>query len=745
MLAHNSASRRQLPHHPQQPSYTQHGSIFNPSLPHQLPQLPQLPQQPHTPLLPQPQSQSQSQSLTAPTLTPHSAFTTNNLSNNNTFDFEGDQIIFDIQQPLSFTSNRFQQQTPLRTAEYSSDRIFQLPSHMQQPLQSNTLMSNGQLTPTSTSRQNHHRESSLSSFGSPAAPASPYAPSTLNPQVAGESYHDFQDFHPTASKTLTPAHTPLQENFFSSQYTHPSQYQNQNNLPFAMLNDGLPRLTGNELMSAPEIYHSQGSSRPSLTTVASNDSPSTPPACEDERQQFGMTSSVDSWLNEYLLSSDFKASHRTSPHQMPKLDRTMTDAYNDELFNPNISMISAPSTTPASTQTTSNLSNDIFTQRLQAANNGHLSTQREASVLSPRQRSPFQAGSPLAPTPGYNAHNMGFGTAKHMREQQKAEDDALAMQVQYERSNPGQVTPKTISPKDVNLVYNETEEDADNPLFPPPRPVQSKAGYRQQSSIDPEPSESEDLSLSQQSYASMATTRRESSSAISTTSQNTPTQSQFKSTSPIITRDNLRQIPQHYPFVPSTQRQASNISNMSNLSNISNDFTPTLGSMESSSSDYSPDQEIQRPCDTSAGSGTYTCTYHGCTLRFETPPQLQKHKRDKHRNSTSLINNMGGESRGAMTSMAQKLNSQSGPHKCERINPSTNKPCNTIFSRPYDLTRHEDTIHNAGKQKLRCKYCTEEKTFSRNDALTRHLRVVHPEIPATITKGKRRGLGLHSD
>ncbi|KAF7950421.1 hypothetical protein EAE96_007707 [Botrytis aclada] len=731
MLAHHSASRRQLPHHPQQPSYNQHGSIFNPSLPHQLPQLPQ---QPQTPLQPQPQPQTL-------TLTPHSAFATNNIPNNNTFDFEGDQILFDIQQPISFPSNRFQQQAPLRTAEYSSDRIFQLPSHMQQPGQSNSFMSNGQLTP---SRQTHHRESSLSSFGSPAAPASPYAPSTLNPQVAGESYHDFQDFHPTASKTLTPAHTPIQENFFSAQYTHPNQYQIQNNLPFTMLNDGLPRLSGNELMSASEIYHSQGSSRPSLTTVASNDSPSTPP--EDERQQFGMTSSVDSWLNEYLLSSDFKASHRTSPHQMPKLDRTMTDAYNDELFNPNISMISAPSTTPASTQTTSNLSNDIFTQRLQAANNGHLSTQREALVLSPRERSPFQPGSPLAPTPGgYNAHNMGFGTAKHMREQQKAKDDALAMQVQYERSNPGQVTPKTISPKDVNLVYNETEEDANNPLFPPPRPAQSKANYRQQTSIEPEPSESEDLSLSQQSYASMATTRRESSSAISTTSQNTPTQSQFKSTSPIISRENLRQIPQHYPFVPSTQRQASNISNLSNISNMSNDFTPTLGSMGSSSSDYSPDQEIQRPCDTSASSGTYTCTYHGCTIRFETPLQLQKHKRDKHRNSTSLINNMGGETRGAMTSMAQKLNSQSGPHKCERINPSTNKPCNTIFSRPYDLTRHEDTIHNAGKQKLRCKYCTEEKTFSRNDALTRHLRVVHPEIPATITKGKRRGLGHHSD
>jgi len=46
--------------------------------------------------------------------------------------------------------------------------------------------------------------------------------------------------------------------------------------------------------------------------------------------------------------------------------------------------------------------------------------------------------------------------------------------------------------------------------------------------------------------------------------------------------------------------------------------------------------------------------------------------------------------------------------QCERINPSTGKPCNTIFSRPYDLTRHEDTIHNARKQKVHCPLCTEK-------------------------------------
>jgi uncharacterized Zn-finger protein len=83
-------------------------------------------------------------------------------------------------------------------------------------------------------------------------------------------------------------------------------------------------------------------------------------------------------------------------------------------------------------------------------------------------------------------------------------------------------------------------------------------------------------------------------------------------------------------------------------------------------------------------------------------------------------------------------NSQAGPHKCERINPGTGKPCNAIFSRPYDLTRHEDTIHNIRKQKSRCALCQEEKLFSRSDALTRHMRVVHPEVDFP-GKYRRRG------
>lgn len=75
---------------------------------------------------------------------------------------------------------------------------------------------------------------------------------------------------------------------------------------------------------------------------------------------------------------------------------------------------------------------------------------------------------------------------------------------------------------------------------------------------------------------------------------------------------------------------------------------------------------------------------------------------------------------------------------CERINPNTVKTCNTIFSQACDLTRHEDKIHTSCKEKLRCEYCVEETTFSRRDALTRHMWVVHPN---ENFPGKKKRLG----
>jgi 26S proteasome regulatory subunit N4 len=585
------------------------------------------------------------------------------------FSFGTDQPLFDFQAE--------QYQAPMKT-------------------ESNTWgLTNGQLTPTSTTRA-HHRESSLSSLGS-AGPASPYTANLSNPQVAGDIYHDYQDYQQSLSKPLTPAHTPSQEHFLAPQYTH--FYQNSN-LPF-----GMPQETKSNADLMPALEFNQ-SGRPSVSSVATRDSPSTPPSSETERRN-----------NAYR-------------NTVPKLDRTMTDVYSDELYRPEYSVSSASHTSVPAPTVTISPQNDIFSQRLQAANHQHLSASNAQiqTAIPQRERSPFRQGSPLAPTSNSFAAqtNARFGTATHMREQQKAQADARALQQQIQRASPDEATPNTISPKDVDLVYHENDEDANTPLFP--QQHHQSPQYRQQPTIAQELEQSDDVT-SQRSYGSMATSRRESSSAYSATSQATP-QATFNFSAPAVP-GGVRRIPQQYPFVPQSRRQTSH------LSNVTEEFPATLTSMESSSSEYAAESsDMQKPSGASADTGTYTCTYHGCTLRFDTPAKLQRHKREGHRNSAPGISGAGDES--GMTSAAQR-NSQAGPHKCERINPSTGKPCNTIFSRPYDLTRHEDTIHNARKQKVHCPICTEEKSFSRNDALTRHMRVVHPQYADQQANRRRRG------
>jgi len=615
---------------------------------------------------------------------------------NGIFAFGTDQPLFDFQ-----PSQRYN----LNSSPPHSHPLMQSEQH------NNSWLSNGQLTPTSTTRAHHHRESSLSSLGS-AGPASPYTANTSNPQVAGDLYHEFHDYHQSSSKPLTPAHTPSQEQYLAPHYPT-TYYPGPSNLGFNMSKDGVSKqMVGDvDLMPAPEFNNNSG--RPSVASVASHDSASTPPSYEVEERQ--------------------KNAYRSS---MPKLDRTMTDVYADELYNPSFQITSAPT---AHTSATVALSpqNDVFTQRLQAANSQHLNASNTQTPLTipSRERSPFRQGSPLAPSSngfgGQQSPSMRFGTATHMREQQKAENDARALQQQMERASPENTTPKTISPKDVDLVYHENEEDSNMPLFPTQQQLrQSPTVYRRQPAVPQESSEIDDTA-SQNSYISMATSRRPSSSAFSTSSQITQQHGNYNFAPPAIP-GTVRQIPQQYPFVPQARRQTSN------LSNVSGGFPATLQSMESSSSEYGAEtSDNQKPTSTSADTGTYTCTYHGCTLRFETPAKLQRHKREGHRNSAALIGNGGDENGGGGMTSAALRNTQNGPHKCERINPSTGKPCNTIFSRPYDLTRHEDTIHNARKQKVRCHLCTEEKTFSRNDALTRHFRVCHPEH-IELGKSRRR-------
>lgn len=554
-------------------------------------------------------------------------------------------------------------------------------------MQTEAWLLNGQLTPRTTGRvSHHHRESSLSSLGSTTGPASPFTQNTSNPHIAlesvGDGFHGLPNTEELSNYQLVKT-LPI-DNF----YTNYSSYVPVDNTHFSYPNHTAALKGRNDRgLLPPDISIGQNRSRPLsvASTITAGDSPATP-AGEPE----------DDGRQKPVIA-------------VPKLDRTMTDIYSDELYNPNFTI-----TSTASGQVPRSPSSGLFAQRVQAANShlNSISQQSPVSAVS-RDRSPFRHDSPLAPMPmqdfsAMSSPQVRFRSAQQIREHNKAAIDAHALQEQIARSAAGTSTPQTISPQEALLDFHDADVDSNFPLFP----QQNQNNYN-----------------SAMNGKSLTGHQQFDSLNLDTSAFNNYITSQLPSGL------QAPQIPQQYPFIPQARQQSA----VPSLSASS--LGPSrMGSTETGTADSSHANSPQRPAATSADGGTYTCTYHGCTLRFETPALLQKHKREGHRQAHGINGSRRPDVSGTgMTSSL--LNSQAGPHRCDRINPSTGKPCNTIFSRPYDLTRHEDTIHNARKQKVRCDLCTDEKTFSRADALTRHYRVCHPDVEFPGKHRRRGGQG----
>jgi hypothetical protein len=66
-------------------------------------------------------------------------------------------------------------------------------------------------------------------------------------------------------------------------------------------------------------------------------------------------------------------------------------------------------------------------------------------------------------------------------------------------------------------------------------------------------------------------------------------------------------------------------------------------------------------------------------------------------------------------------------YRCEKINTSTGKICNEIFTRSRGLNRHQNRLHNPQRRKVCCIDCNPERTFGRQDYLIRHRRRFHPD------------------
>ncbi|KAI6816644.1 hypothetical protein KC332_g14621 [Hortaea werneckii] len=610
----------------------------------------------------------------------------------------------------------------------------------------------------------HQRTPSASTVAS-NGPASPYTQNWAYPQIASTDFapHSPADFADQANysnfgkqRLAPPAQFPIDTAYLSAGYVPSAAAHTGGGAHQAMKGFAIDYHNGEDF--GPEIAYSMSSN--------GHESPTTP--------QSGSGDSVSQNGQYSMPQNDYRPSNPNV-----QLFRTESQAYQDELYNPPTTTYNS---TPATTKTSSNLLSphrNLVSERLNTANIAR--SQSPTSAVS-RERSPFRDGSPLAPAGAWRSPAGQVGTAAGMRQQQKEQADQA--ELAQHRPQLKREPTKTISPKDALLDYNEQEQQV--PLFSDSIPP----GYKQHTGATTEQWQNNSSSF----YGSQP----------GVTFGSLPSGAQqwgnFRATSADgytgggDSMNHFQNLPPH----PDPPAQIPNGGSFGNFSfprtethlDANPQFPAQLTSMESSASDHAPPGSqgsdpgtvpIQRPTDTRAGTGTFTCTYHGCTQRFGSYTELSRHKRESHRTAAQHSREVsasaggtggnGGTSSAASTSSPRNSedrtgptasddpdeplddpdaidptsgltsaalaarNSQTGPHKCTRINPSTNKPCNTIFSRPYDLTRHEDTIHNNRKQKVRCPMCREEKTFSRNDALTRHMRVVHPEVESWGKRG----------
>jgi hypothetical protein len=183
-------------------------------------------------------------------------------------------------------------------------------------------------------------------------------------------------------------------------------------------------------------------------------------------------------------------------------------------------------------------------------------------------------------------------------------------------------------------------------------------------------------------------------------------------------------LPSEYHFLSfektGSNSAGANVAYSDTSSNVSDEFASYGIQSESSPRMPLPSSILASPVQLPDTGGVYSCTYINCPERFETPEDLQAHKRKIHQGTHS--GRAGGHAR------TPSADTQNGPHICRHRSEKGDKQlCNATFSRPYDLTRHEHNLHDPSKVQLRCPVCPGKK-FSRGDALSRHMRDKHPGV-----------------
>lgn len=450
-----------------------------------------------------------------------------------------------------------------------------------------------------------------------------------------------------------------------------------------------------------------------------------------------------------IPSNDYRA-------QAPKIElyRTESAAFQDELYNPADFDQTAPSSKaqrpqPAiqSSQAQNKLnspSQNLVNEYVKTADHVRSHTPLDVSVH--RDRSPFRHGSPLAPHDQFHHRNSVpmLNTASAVRRQKIAQHAALevaAHRVPFSRQET-----KTISPKDAMLDYNDADHDNSMSLFTDTL----SDGYQQQFTSSDALFQSAGLG----GISGYMPAGQNSSFGFRAIDGSSVPYQRATHSSPGAT-SSLRL--QGQPGVQQQRRSqqfkqapslTSNGQPNANGPETTPEFPTNLVSMESSISDgtampssqemqpptkrikFSDEMSKQRPHTKSVQ--PITSPDHSNATESPSSPDLDVASVGSTSPPTALNTDPTDPVGHALPAAAiSARNAETGPHKCTRVNRQTGQPCNIVFSRPYDLTRHEDTIHNRVKHKVECEYCKRQgeiKSFSRADALTRHMRVVHPEI-----------------
>lgn len=401
---------------------------------------------------------------------------------------------------------------------------------------------------------------------------------------------------------------------------------------------------------------------------------------------FGSPRSID---GDNMSTARTPITHIQTP--APKFTRTVTDAVEDELYTAKTQQQRQKA------NTTNGKVPNALTTLYQKAQNDHAMEARQTApnqLNVPRGDSPFRANSPFhpmrtpqaaaaAPTRHTNFHP--YMTFQGRREHQKELDaqsinDHMIAEAEHIVS-----TPKTISPKDAVLEYPVPEDDASKMSLFAHEQSYGNGNIHHHSNYN-----GHELSEGLMNASRRASEAESLNSVGAFSFHQSPQLPLLASNFPPYHSQSLESTPITAPVMIGDHHYAKSSS------------------------------PITKPEGSKADTGAYTCTTPGCQQRFTTSQKLQKHRRENHRQTTPV-----GSAGMTSTLHGTTPHRHQGPHRCTRINPTTGKPCNTVFSRPYDLTRHEDTIHNTTREKVRCEICNDEKTFSRQDALTRHKKVKH--------------------